>query len=121
MRLSVDTQSRSSCILLLPLFLPTTSPHTSTPPHTGQGEYVAVEKVEAVLRDCPLVAQAMVHAEPGGRQLMALMVPRFEALLSWADEHRQVVLCKGISKWWPALRPYYAGERGTGNWCIMYV
>ncbi|KAG1673251.1 hypothetical protein FOA52_013131, partial [Chlamydomonas sp. UWO 241] len=50
----------------------------------SQGEYVAVEKVEAVLRDCPFIAQAMVHAQPGGRRLVALMVPRFHALLDWA-------------------------------------
>lgn len=55
----------------------------------AQGEYISVERVEAVLRDCPLVFQAWVHGEPGGRRLMALVVPRFQALLAWGQQQQQ--------------------------------
>ncbi len=56
------------------------------PPLLLQGEYVAVERIEGILRDSSFVAQAFVHGEPGGRHLMALIVPRFQKLLDWAAQ-----------------------------------
>ena len=64
-----------SCCFLDPLRLPYLRPRL----FSSQGEYVAVERIETVVSGaCPLVAQIWVHAEPGARRLVAVVVPDAE-------------------------------------------
>lgn len=50
----------------------------------AQGEYVAVEKVEAVLKTCPLVEQVWVYGNSFESALVAVLVPAEKPLMAWA-------------------------------------
>ncbi|KAI9002982.1 hypothetical protein DFJ74DRAFT_442670 [Hyaloraphidium curvatum] len=51
-----------------------------------QGEFVAPEKIEAVLLRCPWLAQLYVHGELLKRFLVAVVVPDPERVAAWAKE-----------------------------------
>ena len=46
----------------------------------GQGEFVAVDRVEAVLAGCPVVDQIFVHPDASSSGLLAVVVPQPAAL-----------------------------------------
>lgn len=46
----------------------------------GQGEFVAVDRIEAELASCPLVDQIFVHPDASSSALLAVVVPRFATL-----------------------------------------
>ena len=48
------------------------------------GEYIAVEKVEAVYKKSPLVEQIWVYGNSFESTLVAVVVPNEDALKSWA-------------------------------------
>jgi long-chain acyl-CoA synthetase len=50
----------------------------------SQGEYIAPERVEAVLTKSPFIAQAFLHGDSLKSSTVAVLVPDREALLSWA-------------------------------------
>ena len=50
------------------------------------GEYIAVEKVEAVYKKCPLVEQIWVYGNSFESTLVAVVVPNEDALKSWAAQ-----------------------------------
>jgi len=53
----------------------------------AQGEYVAPEKIENLLTRIPYIAQVYIHGESLKSTLVSIMVPDFETLLPWAQEH----------------------------------
>ncbi|GAB4818842.1 hypothetical protein N2152v2_005888 [Parachlorella kessleri] len=53
----------------------------------SQGEYIAVEKVEGALAQCPLVEQLWVHGSHFESCLVAVVVPAKDKLEGWAKEH----------------------------------
>lgn len=50
----------------------------------AQGEYIAVEKVESVLKSSPLVDQVWVYGNSFESCLVAVVVPNEKALIAWA-------------------------------------
>jgi len=54
------------------------------PPH---GEYIAVERLEASYKNCPLVANIMVYACSEKNEVIAFINPNKLALLSWAKSN----------------------------------
>lgn len=50
------------------------------------GEYVAVEKVEGVLKGCALAEQVWVYGNSFESCLVAVVVPQHKALMAWADK-----------------------------------
>ena len=48
------------------------------------GEYIAVEKIEAVYKRCALVEQVWVYGSSFESTLVAVVVPKEEALSAWA-------------------------------------
>jgi long-chain acyl-CoA synthetase len=50
------------------------------------GEYVAVEHIESVLGKCDMVEQVWVYGSSYESVLVAVVVPKKPALLSWAKE-----------------------------------
>jgi len=53
----------------------------------AQGEYVAPEKIENILTRIPYLAQVYIHGESLKSTLVSIMVPDFETLVPWAQEH----------------------------------
>ncbi|GAB4815489.1 hypothetical protein N2152v2_002535 [Parachlorella kessleri] len=53
----------------------------------SQGEYIAVEKIEGVLGQSPLVSQIWVHGDRFESCLVAVVVPSRSKLEAWAAEH----------------------------------
>jgi long-chain acyl-CoA synthetase len=51
------------------------------------GEYIAVEKVEAVYKKNPLVEQIWVYGNSFESTLVAVVVPNEDALKSWAADN----------------------------------
>jgi long-subunit acyl-CoA synthetase (AMP-forming) len=47
---------------------------------------VAVERVESVLKNCPLAEQVWVYGNSFESCLVAVVVPKEKALLAWADK-----------------------------------
>eukprot|EP01126_Amoeba_proteus_P005533 TRINITY_DN1186_c0_g1_i9.p1 TRINITY_DN1186_c0_g1~~TRINITY_DN1186_c0_g1_i9.p1 ORF type:complete len:411 (-),score=96.71 TRINITY_DN1186_c0_g1_i9:110-1342(-) len=54
------------------------------PPH---GEYVAVERLEATYKNCPLVANIMVCASSSYNELVALVFPDKHRLEGWSEKN----------------------------------
>eukprot|EP00624_Nannochloropsis_granulata_P006591 evm.model.NODE_4966_length_5578_cov_17.215490.1 len=50
----------------------------------AQGEYVAAEKIENVLMQSEMVAQAFVYGDSLKSELVAIIVPDAEAVHDWA-------------------------------------
>jgi long-chain acyl-CoA synthetase len=50
------------------------------------GEYVAVEKIESVLKGCGLVEQVWVYGNSFESCLVAVVVPQEKSLKAWADK-----------------------------------
>lgn len=48
------------------------------------GEYVAVEKIESVLKGCGLVEQVWVYGNSFKSTLVAVVVPKPDAIKDWA-------------------------------------
>lgn len=48
---------------------------------------MAVEKVESVLKTCPLVEQIWVYGNSFESCLVAVVVPQKKALMAWAAKH----------------------------------
>jgi len=65
------------------------------PPH---GEYIAIEKLESMYKNCPLVAQIMVFAHSHSDYIVALVQPNKPALekrnVNGADDMSWVELCE---------------------------
>lgn len=53
----------------------------------GAGEYIAVEKIEAVYKKNPLVEQIWVYGNSFESTLVAVVVPNGAALTSWASDN----------------------------------
>jgi len=53
----------------------------------GQGEYVAVEKLELAYKKCPLVDQVWVYGNSFKNTLVAVVVPNMHALKPWAESN----------------------------------
>ena len=51
------------------------------------GEYVAVEKVEAVYKKSSMVEQIWVYGNSFENTLVAVVVPNEEALMAWASQN----------------------------------
>jgi long-chain acyl-CoA synthetase len=49
-----------------------------------QGEYIAVEKLEATFKKCDLVEQVWVYGNSFKNSLVAVVVPKEKELLAWA-------------------------------------
>lgn len=47
---------------------------------------MAVERVESVLKNCPLAEQVWVYGNSFESCLVAVVVPKEKALLAWADK-----------------------------------
>ncbi|KAF9948701.1 Long chain acyl-CoA synthetase 7 peroxisomal [Mortierella alpina] len=54
----------------------------------AQGEYIAPEKIEAVLAKHYLVAQVFVYGDPLQATLVGVVVPDAETLKPWADDNK---------------------------------
>jgi hypothetical protein len=50
------------------------------------GEYVAVEKIESVLKTCPLAEQVWAYGNSFESCLVAVVVPKQKPLMAWADK-----------------------------------
>jgi long-chain acyl-CoA synthetase len=50
------------------------------------GEYVAVEKIESVLKDCPVAEQVWAYGNSFESCLVAVVVPKQKPLMAWADK-----------------------------------
>jgi long-chain acyl-CoA synthetase len=48
------------------------------------GEYIAVEKIENVLKSCPLVEQVWVYGNSFESCLVAVAVPAEKPIMAWA-------------------------------------
>ena len=51
----------------------------------AQGEYIAPEKIEGVLVQCPAVAQVFIHGESLKASLVGITVPDVEQLEIWCS------------------------------------
>lgn len=54
---------------------------------TCAGEYVAVEKLESIFKNSPLIEQLWVYGNSYEAYLVAVVVPSEKALLEWAKTH----------------------------------
>jgi long-chain acyl-CoA synthetase len=67
------------------------------------GEYVAVEKIESVLKGCGLVEQVWVYGNSFESCLVAVVVPQEKSLKAWADKAGlkgtfEVRVCAGMNR-----------------------
>lgn len=76
------------------------------------GEYVAVERVESVLKNCPLAEQVWVYGNSFESCLVAVVVPKEKALLAWADKQG----LQGTYQVKPRRRP----RRRPGLLCLLF-
>jgi long-subunit acyl-CoA synthetase (AMP-forming) len=60
--------------------------HSLSPCNSPVGEYVAVEFIESTLGKCEYVEQVWVYGSSYESVLVAVVVPKQPALLSWAKE-----------------------------------
>lgn len=54
----------------------------------SQGEYIRPEYIENVYKQSPYIANVFVHGDSLQRFLVAIVVPDFEVLSSWAAENK---------------------------------
>lgn len=87
----------------------------------AQGEYVAPEKIEAILSKNPLVAQAFVEGNSLKSYLVAIIVPEIDAMTSWARHQGVTGKTKTELMQDERLKQYILGEfqglgsKGTGE------
>jgi len=58
----------------------------------AQGEYIAAEKIENVLIQCPLVGQCFVYGDSYQSFLVAIVVPDEDVCQSWVEENNPNVV-----------------------------
>nr|XP_002129904.1 long-chain-fatty-acid--CoA ligase 1 [Ciona intestinalis] len=51
----------------------------------AQGEYIAPEKIEGILTQCPAVAQVYIHGESLKASLIVIAVPDPDAMVTWCN------------------------------------
>lgn len=71
--------------------------HRLSPSRCPAGEYVAVEFIESVLGKCEYVEQVWVYGSSYESVLVAVVVPKKHALLSWAQEQVSGKTLRGMT------------------------